>query len=197
MRLGFIGTGSMGLPICRNLLAQGHRLTIYARRPDAVSELVAHGAVFVSDPAGVARASDVVFTCLPGPAEVREVVLGKHGIREGLHEGMTHVDMTTNAPSLVREIYREFKPLGVDVLDAPISGGTYGAASGELAVMVGGEEPVFERLSHLLRGIGDKVVLRRYRLRHGVQAHEQLAQPLVCRRPGRGADHGCARRRAA
>jgi len=158
MRLGFIGTGNMGLPICRNLLAQGHGLTIYARRPDAVAELVALGAHLVADPAGVAQASDVVFTCLPGPAEVSEVALGDRGIRSGAYEGMTYIDMTTNAPSLVREIYQEFKSLGVDVLDAPISGGTYGAASGELAVMVGGDEPVFACMNGLLSSIGDKVV---------------------------------------
>ena len=104
MRLGFIGTGNMGLPICRNLLAQGHGLTIYARRPHTASELLTLGATLVSDPAGVAQASDVVFTCLPGPGEVREVALGDKGIRAGLHKGMTYIDMTTNAPSLVREI---------------------------------------------------------------------------------------------
>src|SRR5688572_33219233 len=76
MRLGFIGTGNMGLPICRNLLAQGHGLTIYARRPEAVAELVAQGAGLASDPAGVAQASDVVFTCLPGPGQVKGGVLG-------------------------------------------------------------------------------------------------------------------------
>lgn len=158
MRIGIVGTGNMGLPIARNLVSKGHELSFYARRAAAVDELVGVGAAFVGDPAAVARASEVTFTCLPGPDEVREVVLGPSGIAEGASPGMTLIDMTTNSPSLLRELNATLGARGVQVLDAPISGGTYGAASGELAVMVGGDRATFDRLQPLLRDIGDKVV---------------------------------------
>jgi 3-hydroxyisobutyrate dehydrogenase len=158
MRIGIIGTGNMGMPIARNLIRQGHDLMVFARRPEAVRELVESGATLAADPASLARRCDVVFTCLPGPEEVREVVLGPAGLIEGLAAGTTYIDMTTNAPSLLREIHGRLGPQGVQVLDAPISGGTYGAESGELAVMVGGDKPTFDRLLPLLQGIGDKVV---------------------------------------
>jgi 3-hydroxyisobutyrate dehydrogenase-like beta-hydroxyacid dehydrogenase len=158
MRIGIVGTGNMGLPIARNLVGKGHELSFYARRPEVVSELVSVGAAFAANPAAVARTSDVAFTCLPGPDEVREVVLGPEGIAEGASAGMTLIDMTTNSPSLVRELHATLGKRGVEVVDAPISGGTYGAASGELAVMVGGSRATFDRLQPLLGDIGDKVV---------------------------------------
>jgi 3-hydroxyisobutyrate dehydrogenase len=148
----------MGLPITRNLIRQGHQLTVHARRPEVLSELTALGATSADDPASVARASEVVLTCLPGPDEVRQVVLGPGGIAEGAASGTVYIDMTTNSPSLLRELHGTLGGRGVQVLDAPISGGTYGAASGELAVMVGGDRATFDRLLPLLRGIGDKVV---------------------------------------
>ncbi len=158
MRIGIIGTGNMGLPIARNLIRQNHQLTFYARRPETVHELVALGAAAAADPASVARASEVVLTCLPGPDQVRQVVLGPGGILEGVSPGLTYIDMTTNSPSLVRELHAALGAHGAQVLDAPISGGTYGAASGELAVMVGGDRATFDRLLPLLRGIGNKIV---------------------------------------
>jgi 3-hydroxyisobutyrate dehydrogenase-like beta-hydroxyacid dehydrogenase len=158
MKLGIIGTGNMGLPISRNLLRQGNDLAFYARRPDVINELETLGGSLMPTAAAVARISEVVFTCLPGPGEVRETVLDAGGIAEGIKEGAVYVDMTTNSPTLLREIHAILGERGVKVLDAPISGGTYGAATGELAVMVGGEKEVFERLLPLLRSIGDKVV---------------------------------------
>jgi 3-hydroxyisobutyrate dehydrogenase len=95
---------------------------------------------------------------LPGPGEVRDIVLGPGGIAEGATPGSAYVDMTTNSPSLLRELHQTLAKRGVQVLDAPISGGTYGAASGELAIMVGGDRATFDRLLPLFRAIGDKVV---------------------------------------
>jgi 3-hydroxyisobutyrate dehydrogenase len=118
---------------------------------------VAHGARAVNSPAEVARHSEVIFTSLPGPREVEEVALGAQGILEGIRPGGIYVDLSTSQPTLIRRLEPLFRAKGAHVLDAPVSGGKTGAATRNLAVMVGGERHIYERLKPILDAFGDKV----------------------------------------
>src|SRR5690349_2689942 len=135
MDLGFVGTGTMGTPMVRCLLEAGHRVTVHDVRRDATATVRALGARWVDDARRVADASEVVFTSLPGPAEVESVVLDpERGVLAGLASGGAYVDMTTNAPDVVRRIARACAGRGVAMLDAPVSGRPPG-----MTIMVGGE----------------------------------------------------------
>lgn len=158
MNLGFIGTGTMGNPMAKNLVAAGHSLAVFDVRAEVTQELEGLGARRAANPKEVARASQMVFTSLPGPAEVRDVVLGEGGILEGAARGTIYVDLTTNSPTVARQVARECARRGVDMLDSPVSGGVYGARTRTLCLMVGGEKAVFEQARPVLEAIGNKVV---------------------------------------
>lgn len=158
MQVGFIGVGAMGQPMARNLMRAGHRLVVHDREEARCGPLVAEGAAYASSPAEAARACEVLFTSLPGPAEVEAVALGPKGIAEGARAGLVYVDLSTNHPTTIRRIGAALAPKGVEVLDAPVSGGPYGAAAGTLTVMVGGEESTFRRLEPLFRALGSTVL---------------------------------------
>lgn len=158
MRIGFIGLGNMGTPLATNLLKAGHSLTVHDARKEAGSSLLENGATWAASPRDVALASEVVMTCLPGPAEVEQVALGPNGIIEGIEAGMVYIDHTSNSPTLVRRIHRQFQEKGAGVLDACVGGRAPLAWERKLVVMVGGEQAVFERCRPLLEAIGDRVV---------------------------------------
>src|SRR5712692_6987396 len=123
MELGFVGTGTMGNPMARCLIEAGHRLTVHDQRREATTNLCEAGARWANDPCEVAKASEVVFTSLPGPTEVETVVLNPSiGILAGLKAGGAYIDMTTNAPSVFRPIAEACRARGVEVLDATVSG---------------------------------------------------------------------------
>jgi 3-hydroxyisobutyrate dehydrogenase len=146
MQLGFVGTGIMGNPMARCLLEAGHALTVYDVRREATANLCALGAGWADHPRAVAERSDVVFTSLPGPAEVEQVVLDPTtGILAGLRSGGAYIDMTTNAPSAFRRIAEICQARGVEVLDAPVSGRPPG-----MTVMVGGDAATFTTYRPLL-----------------------------------------------
>ncbi len=157
-KVGFVGLGIMGRPMARNLMEAGYDLVAYNRSREAVEELVAEGAVAARSPKEVAESSDVVFTMLPGPPEVREVVAGEEGLLRGAGEGSLLVDMSTSSPILAREMARDARQRGVGMLDAPVSGGDVGAEEGSLSIMVGGSEEDFERAKPLLDVLGKTVV---------------------------------------
>jgi 3-hydroxyisobutyrate dehydrogenase-like beta-hydroxyacid dehydrogenase len=153
MRLGFVGTGTMGAPMAGCLIDAGHRLTIHDLRPEAVAALSARGARAVEDPAAVARESEVVFTSLPGPTEVERAALDPvNGILAGLPRGSAYIDMTTNAPAVARRVAEACRERGVDMLDAPVSG-----RPPTMTVMVGGDEPVFARYRPLLAAMAGNI----------------------------------------
>jgi 3-hydroxyisobutyrate dehydrogenase-like beta-hydroxyacid dehydrogenase len=155
MRVGFIGTGRMGRPMARRLLEAGHAVTVHDVQPEATASLLAAGARSADSPCAVARDSEVVFTCLPGPDEVEAVVLDpRDGILAGLPRGGGYVDTSTSAPALAREIARRCRERGLQALDAPVSGGPQGAEQGTLAVMVGGDREAFTRYEPLLQCLG-------------------------------------------
>ena len=115
------------------------------------------GARLAGSPAEVARLSDVTFTSLPGPREVEAVATGPEGVLEGIQPGAIYVDLSTSRPTLIRQIEPRFRQKGAHVLDAPVSGGKSGAATRNLAVMVGGEREIYDRIKPLLDAFGDKV----------------------------------------
>ena len=158
MRLGFIGTGNMGNPMAANLIRAGHQLTVHDLRREAATNLLEMGAEWADSPKDAVPGNEVVFTSLPVPRDVEVVLLGEGGILEGAGEGSIYVDLSTNSPTVIRRLHEVCAAKGISVLDAPVSGGTYGAAAGTLAVMVGGEERVFNQVKPVLDAIGSHVV---------------------------------------
>ncbi|MCC7368616.1 MAG: NAD(P)-dependent oxidoreductase [Chloroflexi bacterium] len=157
-RLGFIGTGNMGRHMARHLLEAGHPLTVHDTRRAAAEALEGAGAGWAESPAELAEASDIVFTSLPGPPQVEAVALGERGVLANLPDGGILVDLSTNSPTVVRKLAEAGAERGVAVLDAPVSGGVFGAESGRLAIMVGGDRAAFDRCKPLFDAIGDHVV---------------------------------------
>jgi 3-hydroxyisobutyrate dehydrogenase len=158
MRLGFIGTGNMGNPMAANLIRAGHQLTVHDLRREAATNLLEMGAEWADSPRDAVPDNEVVFTSLPVPRDVEVVLLGEGGILEGAGEGSIYVDLSTNSPTVIRRLHEVCAAKGISVLDAPVSGGTYGAAAGTLAVMVGGEERVFNQVKPAFDAIGSHVV---------------------------------------
>ena len=157
MRVGLIGVGTMGAHMARHLLDRGHELHVNDVRPQSCAPLVELGATLADTPAELAARSEVVLTSLPGPAQVEEVSLGADGVLAGATDGTIHLDLSTNAWSTVMRISEAYQGSGVAVLDAPVSGGPKGAASGKLAVWVGGDEAAFERARPVLDDLADRV----------------------------------------
>ena len=155
--VGFIGLGNMGGGMSLNIQKAGYPMVVYDLREEVTKPLLEGGARLAGSPAEVARLSDVTFTSLPGPREVEAVATGPEGVLEGIQPGAIYVDLSTSRPTLIRQIEPQFRQKGAHVLDAPVSGGKSGAANRNLAVMVGGERDIFDRIRPLLDAFGDKV----------------------------------------
>ena len=156
MKIGFIGLGTMGRHMASNLIKAGHELVVHDVRPEASAPHRKAGAGWAETPREVAEATHVVFTSLPGPPEVEAVALGEQGLLAGLAAGKVYFDLTTNSPALVRRIHAVFAARGIQMLDAPVSGGPRGAETRRLALWVGGDETVFKRYKPVLDAIGDQ-----------------------------------------
>jgi 2-hydroxy-3-oxopropionate reductase len=156
--IGFIGLGIMGKPMARNLLRAGYPLVVLNRSRAAVDELVAEGATAGRSPQDVAAVSDIVITMLPDSGDVEAVVLGLDGVAFGIRRGSLYVDMSTIAPGTARKVAQEMRARGVDVLDAPVSGGEKGAIDAALSIMVGGSDEAFARAEPVLRKLGKNIV---------------------------------------
>ena len=158
MKLGFIGLGAMGRPMVERLLAAGHQVAIWARRPEAMAALVGRGALACESPKAVAACSDVTLTIVTRDADVEAVVLGPAGLAEGHKPGSLHIDLSTVAPGTARRLAERLAERRVGLLDAPVSGGPSGAAAGTLAIMVGGSATDLERAKPLLGALGQRIV---------------------------------------
>jgi len=157
-RIGFIGLGVMGKPMCINLLKAGFELTVMSRSAANVAPIVAAGAKAADSPKVVAEQSDMVITMLPNSPEVRSVVLGENGVAEGGRPGLLYADMSSIAPLASREIATELAAKGIRMLDAPVSGGEPKAIDGTLSVMVGGAQGDFDACLPVFKAMAASVV---------------------------------------
>lgn len=158
MKLGFIGLGVMGRPMAARLLRAGHEVAVWARRPEATHPLVELGAHSCAEPAEVGRRSEVIFTIVTYGRDVEAVVFGERGLAAGMGEGDILVDMSTIAPGLALDIADRLAARGMQMLDAPVSGGGIGAEAGTLAIMVGGTADTLARVRPLLDVLGRTIV---------------------------------------
>ncbi len=157
--IGWIGTGVMGKSMCGHLMKAGYAACVYNRTPDKAKDLVDAGAVLCASPAEVAAKSDVVFTIVGFPTDVEEVYLGEQGILRHARKGTIVVDMTTSKPALAQTIAAEAAARGLKALDAPVSGGDLGARNAALAIMVGGEQSVYDTVLPLFNAMGKNIQL--------------------------------------
>jgi 2-hydroxy-3-oxopropionate reductase len=158
-KIGFIGMGIMGKPMAKNLIDAGYRVVAYNRGKEALKEIVSYGAKRASSSKEVASQCDVIITMLPNSPDVKKVVLGKEGIIEGVHAGQILIDMSSIAPLVTQEIAKELYAKGVEMLDAPVSGGQEKAQLGTLAIMVGGKEEIFDQCKAILEVMGKPVLV--------------------------------------
>jgi len=158
MNVGLIGTGRIGAHMAANLLRAGHRVYVHDINKTAAADLIADGAVWANSPAEMAAETDVTIASLPGPLEVESVALGVHGVLAGARKGHVYIDTTSSYPSLIQRISSEAIKRGVDVIDAPLTGGTSGAEAGTLIFIAGGEAKVLERVQPILSLLGKKTV---------------------------------------
>ncbi len=158
MKIGFIGLGIMGKPMAKNILKAGYDLTVNNRSQPAVAELVAAGAKHAEN-LEIGATCDVVFTMLPNSPQVRSVVLGEGGLAQAMRPGSVLIDSSSINPLASKEIAAALSAKGVEMLDAPVSGGEPGAINGTLSFMVGGKQSVFERCKPLLETTGASMVL--------------------------------------
>lgn len=157
-RIGWIGTGVMGSSMCGHLLGAGFNATIYNRTKSKAETLLERGARWADGPKAVAQASDVIFTIVGYPADVRSVILGEEGVLAGCKEGNIIVDMTTSEPSLAVRIAQEAAKQGVASVDAPVSGGDVGAREARLSIMIGGDKEAVEALHPCWQLMGKTIV---------------------------------------
>jgi 2-hydroxy-3-oxopropionate reductase len=157
-KVGFIGLGTMGTPMCGHLIAAGHQLFVHAR--NKVPQEIAHtSAKQCTTQRGVAERADVIFLMVPDTPDVAQVLFGEHGVASGLAPGKVVVDMSSISPVATKEFARRIGELGCGYLDAPVSGGEVGAKNATLSIMVGGEPEVFERVKPLLAAMGRNITL--------------------------------------
>ena len=157
-RIGWIGSGVMGLSMCGHLIDAGYRTTVYSRTQERAQPLLEKGATWADTPGLATRGADVTFTMVGYPADVREVILGEHGVLSAAASGSVIVDMTTSEPSLAQEISVLAAARGVASLDAPVSGGDIGARNATLSIMVGGEDATVESVRPLLQIMGKTII---------------------------------------
>lgn len=158
-KIGFIGLGIMGKPMCLNILKAGFSVTAYNRTATKTMDVINAGAKAAESPAQVADQSDIIITMVTDTPDVQQVILGKNGVIAGIRSGSVVIDMSTISPSATRFIAAQLRKKNVDMLDAPVSGGDKGAIAGTLAIMVGGKQDVFNRCLPVLQVMGKTITL--------------------------------------
>ena len=159
MKVGFIGVGNMGGPMCRNIVKKSnHQVTVFDLNAAAVKTCTDLGATAAKSVAEVTKGADVVMTSLPMPRDVEAVTLGDGGILANIAKGQTYIDLSTNAPSMVKKIGAAMAAKGIAMLDAPVSGGTVGAEAATIAIMVGGDKKVFDDALPVLQSFSANVI---------------------------------------
>lgn len=158
-RIGFIGLGIMGEPMCRNLMKAGYACTVNTRTKSRAERLLSEGAVWSGTPKDTAGKSDVIITIVTDTPDVEKVILGENGIIEGIRPGSVVIDMSTISPSATRTMAAALEEKGADMLDAPVSGGDTGAIAGTLSIMVGGKKQAFDRCLPVFEAMGKSINL--------------------------------------
>jgi 3-hydroxyisobutyrate dehydrogenase-like beta-hydroxyacid dehydrogenase len=181
-KVGFIGLGIMGEPMCRNVLAKGHDVIVYNRTRTKMGTLVASGAKAAGSLADLVQRSEIVITMVADPAAVRDVVTAKTGLLCALSSGTTHIDMSTVSPETSREIAMMVRGTGADYLEAPVLGSRQAAADGTLTILTGGDEELSRRMEPLLLAMGSRVI---HMGETGMAAHmkliiHQIAGTVLC-----------------
>lgn len=159
LSIGFIGPGIMGRPMALNLLKYGHSVRAYARRPEALRSLVEAGATACNTPAEAATGVDVVIIMVSDTPDVEQVLFDENGVIHGAKRGCIVVDMSTISPVATRSFAKRLEPSGIEMLDAPVSGGEIGAINGTLSIMAGGKPEVFNKVRPVLECLGQSIVL--------------------------------------
>ena len=176
-RVGFIGLGIMGAPMARNLLSAGYNLAVFNRTRAKAEPLAGAGARLAESPADAASQADIVITMVTDSPDVLEVVTGPAGVVDGARPGTILIDMSTVSPEVTRRLAARLEAAGLDMLDAPVSGGDVGARAGTLTIMVGGKPEVFERCRPLLQVLGGRVT---YLGPHGAGQTTKLCNQVLC-----------------
>jgi 3-hydroxyisobutyrate dehydrogenase len=175
-KIGWIGTGVMGEPMCGHLMDVGYGVSVHSRTLEKARNLIQEGAVWCESPAEVAQQSDFIFTMVGSPAEVREVYFSDRGVFQGLRSGSVVIDMSTTAPSLSCEIANHASKVGAQAIDAPVSGGDVGAREASLSIMAGGDESAVESVRPFFDCMGKSVA---YMGLAGSGQHTKLCNQLV------------------
>lgn len=175
-RIGWIGTGVMGSSMCGHLIQAGYSATVYNRTQKRAQTLLDAGAQWADSPIEVARSSDVIFTIVGFPNDVREVILGEQGALAGAEKGSVMVDMTTSDPSLAVEIAQLAGQKGVHSIDAPVSGGDVGAREARLSIMIGGDQAIVEALNPCWQAMGKTIV---YQGPAGAGQHTKMVNQVL------------------
>ncbi len=157
-RIGYIGLGLMGRPIALNIIKAGYDVSVYARRQASLRPLLNAGATACKSPKKLSQICDIIFTNVSDSPDVEEIALGANGIIEGAKAGSVVVDMSTISPIVTRTIAKQLEDKGIEMLDAPVSGGTQGAQQATLSIMVGGKAEVFERVLPIFKAIGKNII---------------------------------------
>ena len=173
--IGWIGTGVMGNSMCQHIIKAGYKVYVYTRTKSKAENLIAMGAIWCESPADVAKNSEIVFSIVSTPKDVREVFLSDNGVIKNLKEGGIIVDMTTSSPHLAEEIYQKASERGISSLDAPVSGGDIGAKNGTLSIMVGGDKETFEKVLPLFKLMGKNIT---YMGKPGNGQHTKMANQI-------------------
>ena len=158
MKIGFIGLGIMGKPMAKNLLKAGHELFVFDINKDSVADVQAAGGKSTSSAAEAASNAEIVITMLPNSPHVKTAILGEKGVLEGIKSGTIIIDMSSIAPLASQEVDKACKAKGIKMLDAPVSGGEPKAIDGTLAIMVGGDKDIFEKVKPILLQVGASAI---------------------------------------
>jgi len=174
--IGWIGTGVMGQSMCRHIIKRGYQVFIYNRTKSKADELIKTGALWCDNPAEASQKSDIVFTIVGYPSDVEEVYFGENGILPKAKPNSIIVDMTTSNPSLAIKIYEAAKKHSVNSLDAPVSGGDVGAREATLAIMVGGERNIFDKVYPFFQIMGKNIA---YMGKAGSGQHTKMSNQIL------------------
>ena len=158
MDIGWIGIGNMGKPMAKNIQTFSTQFTVNDLNHDSAIDILESGGNWASSPAECAKGKDIIFMCLPMPADVEKVCLGENGILEGIDSKTIVIDSSTNSLSMVKKLHETFDKKGITFMDCPVSGGVIGAVKKDLCVMAGGDKEIYNKIKPALDAMGDKVM---------------------------------------